>query len=131
MCGYDAAYALDEGVEADREVLRLAETEGRTILTRDAALAARATDAVALESRAIECQLRELAGVGFALELPVEPTRCGVCNATLDRVGSREPVPEYAPDPDGTAVWRCPDCGKHFWRGSHWEDVADTLEAVG
>ncbi len=127
MCGYDTAYALDEEAEADDALLELATEEGRRLLTRDRALAARAPDAILLESRDVEDQLRELAGVGFDLALTEEPVRCGVCNATLTRVGTDEPTPDYAPDSAEAAVWRCSDCGQHFWRGSHWDDVAGTL----
>jgi Uncharacterized conserved protein len=127
MCGYDTAYALDEGVEADDALLELAAAEGRRLLTRDRALSARAPDAVLLDSQDVEDQLRELADVGFDLALPEEPVRCGVCNATLTRVGTDEPTPDYAPDPAEAAVWRCSDCGQYFWRGSHWDDVAETL----
>ena len=42
MCGYDAADALDRGIEADERLLELAREEGRTLLTRDRQLAARA-----------------------------------------------------------------------------------------
>lgn len=42
MCGYDAAYALDRGVEADDRLLDIARAEDRTLLTRDRRLAARA-----------------------------------------------------------------------------------------
>jgi uncharacterized protein with PIN domain len=145
ICGYDAAYAPDEGVEGDDAVLGLSVSEDRTLLTRDVALAGRAPDAVLLESRTVEEQLGELAAAGYDLEPAAEPTRCGRCNGPLDRVGPGEPTPEYAPDPApesgpdngsergpaGTAVWRCRTCGQCFWRGSHWEDVVATLADVG
>ena len=130
MCGYDAAYTLDEGVEADDAVLGLARREGRTLLTRDRSLAARADESVLLSERAVRDQLRELAAAGFRLRLTDEPTRCGTCNAPLERVATDERTPAYAPDPQAVAVWRCPACGQHFWRGSHWADVAETLAAV-
>jgi hypothetical protein len=130
MCGYDASYTLDRGVEADDAVLALARSEDRRLLTRDRSLADRAPEAVLLESRDVTEQLRELAAAGFVLELPAEPTRCGVCNAVLERVGTEEPTPEYAPHPRETPVWRCPDCGQHFWTGSHWADVRETLAEV-
>jgi len=41
-----------------------------------------------------------------------------------------EATPDYAPETGEQPVWRCPDCGKHFWRGSHWDDVAETLAAL-
>ena len=39
MCGYDAVYALDEGLEADDAVQRRAAADARRLLTRDEALA--------------------------------------------------------------------------------------------
>ncbi len=131
MCGYDAAYALDEGAEADDALLALAAGESRRVLTRDRELARRAGESLLLESRAVEAQLRELAAAGFDLTLPSRPARCGACNARLARVETTAPTPAYAPDPGETAVWQCVDCGQHFWRGSHWDDVAETLAEIG
>jgi uncharacterized protein with PIN domain len=131
MCGYDAAYTLDDGIEDDDVILaRLRETD-RTLVTRNTGLADRAPDAILIESRDVEAQLRELAAVGLDLSLPAEPTRCGVCNGPVERVGHDEPTPAYAPDPADTEVWRCLDCGQHFWQGSHWDDVAATLSELG
>jgi len=126
--GHDAAYALDRGVEADDELLALAAREDRRLLTRDRELAARADDAVLLASRDVEGQLRELADAGVDLTLG-PPARCGACNGELLAQPEDAPVPEHAPDDVGT-VYRCADCGQRFWRGSHWDDVADTLAAV-
>ncbi|MBV0923454.1 Mut7-C RNAse domain-containing protein [Halomicroarcula limicola] len=127
MCGYDAAYALDRDAEDDDAMLALAHTEGRRLVTRDEGLARQAPNAVLLTEREVEAQLRELAAAGFELELTEEPARCGTCNAPVERVDRTEPTPDYAPDPAEESVWRCRDCGQHFWRGSHWDDVADTV----
>jgi hypothetical protein len=127
MCGYDTAYALDRDAEADEDLLALAHTEARRLVTRDESLAAAAPDAVLLTERDIEGQLRELAAAGFDLELTEEPTHCGTCNGRLEVVDRTEPTPDYAPDPGDERVWRCRDCGQHFWKGSHWDDVAATL----
>ncbi|WP_302080186.1 Mut7-C RNAse domain-containing protein [Salinibaculum rarum] len=130
MCGYDAAYTLDEGIEDDDEILDRLHSSGRTLLTRSHALADRAPAVVLLQSRDIEDQLRELAAAGLDLSLAEKPARCGVCNAPVERVGIDERTPEYAPDPSDVDVWRCVDCGQHFWQGSHWDDVAETLAAL-
>ncbi len=129
MCGYDAAYVLDRGVEDDDAILAVAQAEGRRLVTRDAALAARADDAILVRSREIDDQLAELREFGFDLTL-TEPARCGRCNGRLEPVAAHESTPEYAPDPAERAVWRCRNCSQHFWRGSHWEDVADRLADV-
>jgi len=88
MCGYDAAYALDAGdgdsvdsrdAPDDEELLarcrrgRSANRHPRPTKTAD-----RAADAVLLESRGVEDQLRELLDIGVDLSLPEEPTQCGI-----------------------------------------------------
>ena len=130
MCGHDAAYALDRGVEADDELLRIARAEDRRIVTRDHDLAARADDALLLTDRQTEGQLRELAAAGVSLELAAEPARCGRCNGPVAAIADDEATPEYAPDPAETEVWRCRDCGGCFWKGSHWDDVRETLSGL-
>jgi uncharacterized protein with PIN domain len=132
MCGYDTRYALEEGVEADDALLELAAAENRRLLTRDRALAARAPEGrgLLLEGREIDTQLQEVADAGIDVEIAGRPVRCGACNGPLERVGAETSTPDYAPDPGETAVWQCTDCGQHFWRGSHWDDVAETLAGL-
>jgi len=127
MCGYDTAYALDRGVEADDAVRALARRENRRLLTRDATLAARTEGAIHLSARDIEAQLRELREAGVSLALPETPTRCGRCNGALEPVADGTETPADAPDPGETGVWRCERCGQHFWKGSHWDDVRERL----
>lgn len=125
MCGYDAAYAQEEGIEADEEIREFAREEGRTLLTRDEELAARTEAALLLESRDITDQLGELSAAGFRLELPEEPERCSVCNGRVLAVEGGE-RPDHAPD-DENEIWRCRDCDQYFWKGSHWDRVRETL----
>lgn len=127
MCGYDAAYALDRGVEADDAVHGLADREGRTLVTRDADLAARTEGAIHLSAHDVDGQLDELRAAGVRLSLPDRPQRCGRCNGGLERVDPTAETPGYAPDPSAKPVWRCERCGGCFWKGSHWEDVARRL----
>ena len=127
MCGYDAAYALDREIEADDEILALTEREGRLLITRDRELAARAEQSILLESKDVDDQLRELGEAGLKLSLD-EPSRCAICNDSLEPVTTGEETPEYAPDLDEQPVWRCPDCDQYFWRGSHWDDVEQRIK---
>lgn len=131
FCGYDTAYALDRDLEADDDLLALAEHEGRTLLTRDVQLAERADRGCLLIERDPHEQLRELADAGLPLEPTAEPARCGRCNASVERVDERAETPAYAPDPSETPQWRCTACGQVFWRGSHWERMRETLRTLG
>ena len=150
MCGYDAAYALDRGIEDDDRLLSLSAAEGRTLFTRDRELASRADDALCLTERDVLDQLREVAAAGYPVELAAEPTRCGACNGPVERVGSGGNAgvdrPEYVPDDvgpeqsgddtdsaatsDGRPAWRCRDCSRWFWKGGHWDDVAARIETL-
>jgi uncharacterized protein with PIN domain len=142
FAGHDTAYTLEDGAEADEDVLALAERENRRLVTRDRDLAARAPESYLLTERDVTEQLAELAAQGLEFSVPAEPVRCGSCNGQLERVDAGEPTPEYAPtasaegvggsdsDSDGFRVWRCVDCGQHFWKGSHWERMAETLAGL-
>ena len=125
MCGYDTMYAGDEGLEADAAIRERAQTSGRTLVTRDRDLAASTEGALLLTDREIEGQLAELRDQGVDIDLPSEPERCSVCNGRVDAVDER---PEHAPD--GVRVWQCRDCGQYFWKGSHWEQVQETIDTV-
>ena len=134
MCGYDAAYVLD-GIDpaddpGDDAIVERVRASGRTILTRDRDLAARADDALLLRSREVDEQLSELDAAGYDLSLDDEPARCGSCNAPVDSVDAGVSLPAYAPDPARTDCWRCRECGQVFWKGSHWDDVRSTLDSV-
>lgn len=129
MCGYDAAYALDRGVEDDEQLRTIADREDRVLLTRDVELASRAREALLLESRDVRGQLAALSAEGYHLSLDV-PTRCSGCNGRLERLPETGSTPEFAPDPADRPVWYCADCDQCFWRGDHWEDVARRLEGL-
>lgn len=149
FCGYDAAYALDRGIEADDRLLAVATAEERVLVTRDRDLAARAEGdaavpgALLLTERDVNGQLREVAGAGYPVALVDEPGRCGACNGRLDREvdasgdftadrdvpAGRDALPDYVPA-DEAPIWRCRDCGRRFWKGSHWDDVADRIAEI-
>lgn len=129
MVGYDTAYALDRGVEADEAIRDIAEDEGRVLVTRDESLAASTPNAVLLESRRVDDQLAELAARGFELRLEA-PVRCSRCNGRVVAVAADESTPEYAPEPASEQCWRCRECERVYWKGSHWADVAERLAAI-
>ncbi|WP_254764331.1 Mut7-C RNAse domain-containing protein [Natrinema marinum] len=130
MCNHDTVYAGDWGLEADDDALAIARDEGRAIVTRDRPLASRADESILLESREVEAQLAELAAAGVDLTLADDPAFCGRCNGPLECVDPTASTPDYAPDPAEFETWVCRDCGQHFWRGSHWDRVAETLARV-
>src|SRR6266581_287742 len=131
MAGFDSLWETDYG---DEEIVALSLAQKRVILTRDKAL---------LKRRAVqrghfvretesEKQFREVVRE-FQLEGLLKPfTRCRVCNSALREV-SRESVRRRVPE----KVWgaqeaftECPDCGRIFWRGTHYERLSRILRAA-
>jgi len=101
MMGCDTVYAnglmlVDEGIE------KLAEGEGRVVVSRDRMLAARA-DGILLTKTDIEGQLAELVNnakeKGIEISIPEEPEKvfCPMCNARLgktDKTSRRGKIPK-------------------------------------
>ncbi len=132
ILGYDTVYWRGE---ADRVFLRMAERQGRAVLTRRKDLLARQHPGIVLfvESDRVEDQIVEVLG---KLGLRPEPDKlfsvCLRCNeflveATPEKV--RPLVPDY--------VFRtqksfrvCPKCGGVFWPGTHRARALSVLRRV-
>jgi uncharacterized protein with PIN domain len=130
LMGYDAAYWRDG---SDLDLIRQACAEQRLIVTRDRQLAGRrGILAVLVASESLNEQIAEMRAV-LASRAPAAPepfTRCPECNGELHDLShedARDLVPPY--------VWhtqhlfrRCPDCGRVYWRGTHWPGMSSRLE---
>ena len=128
LLGYDTLFdpALD-----DHALVRLARAEGRILLTRDHALAARrGLRIILVVAEDLEAQIAQVVSAFKPSSGPARPgriaSRCAVCNGELalvpkETVAAR--VPPY--------VWRtqeefreCQDCRRVYWRGTHWRRIA-------
>ena len=132
MLGHDVRYTRSE---EDRNLVQMAETEYRVLLTRDRKLYKRATakgvTAVLVEASSRAGKLADLARrFNFKLEIDTLLSRCPKCNTTLtpvqkNAVMNRVPGKTYA---YYHAFWACPGCKQIYWRGSHWRRIVETLE---
>lgn len=118
LMGYDAEYFR---VGSDEEAIARAQAEGRLIVTGDRLLAGRrGVDALLVTTAVLDEQLAEIrAAVGGT---PEPFTRCAECNGALVELAhadARDAVPPYVWHTQ-TAFRRCPDCGRVYWKGSHW-----------
>jgi uncharacterized protein with PIN domain len=126
--GYDTYLAHDG--QSDAELLELARTENRVLVTRDKRLAARAHPrAMVVEGRGAHAEAENLAS-----RLPIDwafaPfTRCMVDNALLREASVAEAarVPLESGAPPGVAR-ACPDCGRVYWPGSHVKRLSERLD---
>jgi len=119
---------------SDDEILHRLRDDPRMLLTRDRALARRASSALLLVSPSLEAQWRAVRH-----ELPHLPTevrfeRCSLCNGRLEpaspsRIAVRsEGVPWDRVDA-GLPLFACADCGHLYWDGSHTARIRRQIEA--
>jgi len=129
LLGYDTAYENDAD---DLQLARRARAEGRVLLTRDRALAARrGLRTLLVNSELLEeqiAQIRETFGP------PPEPalSRCSVCNAVLEPITPQEAalrVPPYILRTQ-KQFRACPDCGRVYWEGTHLEEMRRQVDGL-
>lgn len=130
--GYDAEYRRDA---EDDSLMEEASRTGRILLTRDRVLVLRAkkrgVETILVEGAGEVEQLGALAAA-LGLELDPSNSRCPKCNGSLTRV-SRDEVRDRVPEAsleDFNVFWMCGSCGGVYWRGSHWDQIASTIEAA-
>jgi len=118
----------------DDELLAIARSESRILLTRDTALIQQAKDVetLFLESEEWQDQVQQVLE-HFNLRKKVNPhTRCIDCNVVLKnlpRKNAKNLVSAFVFErADSFAL--CPDCGRVFWRGTHFKDMEAQIQEI-
>ncbi len=131
MLGFDALYGNDY---KDREIIDLAVKEQRVVLTRDRRLlrVKVITHGYWVRSTDPETQARE-ALRRFDLSSQIKPFhRCMVCNGEIIAIeksavlNQLEPLTVRYYD----EFYRCVDCNKIYWRGSHYQRMIDRIDRL-
>ena len=135
IAGFDTVYA--SGID-DNRLVRLALDEGRVLLTRDTHILERRVvtsgrlTVILIHDDEVRTQLGQ---VVTALDLVGELnpfSRCVECNTSLQQVEKEQVqglVPPYVYRTQAHYM-RCPECGRVYWRGTHWERMKEDLERV-
>lgn len=134
LLGYDTLYSKDYN---DWEILKIAEKEGRTIITRDLSLYRKARKkkipAIYLEPEDIGEELAYIASrTGIRLVFKPNKTRCPYCNTELMAIPKAEAM-ALVPPAVGTKYerfWKCPKCKRVYWQGNHWNTIDKVLESA-
>jgi len=121
LLGYDTVYVKSKD---DEEIISRALSEARVLVTRDRELAAKSAKkgvvTVLLDPADTTASLKAVAKtLGVRLGFDESRTRCPVCNNQLVKT-SQNPV-----------RWRCPSCGKLYWKGRHWRNIGEVLSELG
>jgi uncharacterized protein with PIN domain len=121
--GNDVAYP---GPLEDAGLKAAVEREGLILLTRDRELSARVAGSLYVTSDVLDEQLVQVLRA-FDLRADLALTRCSVCNTPLEAVPKslvRGKVPDKVFERQ-EEFWRCPTCGRFYWQGSHWSNIAN------
>ena len=132
ILGYDTVYWRSDNLE---ELLRRAQEEERTLLTKDTKLyqGRRSVRALLIREDNPFLQLQEVVRY---FQLPLNKgrlfSRCLTCNAPLENV-TPEKVKEKVPDyiyHTHQEFSRCPSCRKVYWAGTHYGHMAKVVERL-
>jgi len=135
LMGYDARFF--DGSD-DSELVAIAQTEGRVILTRDTQIMKRRVitrgrlKAVLIKSDEPERQIRQVIET-LELDCRFKPfSLCLECNQELVERGKeevKELVPPYVFKTQDQFM-QCPACQRIYWRGTHWRAMTRRLEGL-
>ena len=133
LIGYDTEY-IRVNISHD-EILEKAQEERRILITRDNLLIQKAKkrkiDHFPLFSMDIDEQIR-LVLENKTIDESKILSRCSVCNADLQVAGKSQvegKVPERIFN-EYTFFWRCPQCERVYWRGSHYDMIKEKIKEL-
>lgn len=129
--GFDVQYSSKTG---DDDLLNIARREGRTLLTRDTRLLERvkAVPALRITSEKWDEQVIQVL-TEFDLKDEVRAfSRCLDCNRRLKPLTKDKARNMVAPFvlEHARAFALCPNCGRIFWTGTHFDDMRSKIDAI-
>src|ERR1043165_974687 len=128
--GYDTSWQVDI---SDWDLIRLARREGRTILTSDTGIFRRGV----IRDGEIPALFvphglgihEQLCFVLRELHLSLHEPRCMACGGGLIEI-SKDQAQGRVPQRSSAWVdqfWECECCRRVFWKGTHWQRIAEQL----
>lgn len=134
IAGYDV---ITPNIDDDADLVRLSISSKRPILTRDKQVHERkAVESFLIISDDIDEQLIEFSLSPY-IDVPRGRTRCPVCNGRMRpiiRSALSEDMKKHVPLKvvmSSDRFFHCPNCGKVYWIGSHWEPIITRLDKAG
>lgn len=131
LLGFDVLYYPDID---DRDVVKIARQQHRTVLTRDTQLLRNTglRDYIFIKSNDIFDQLHEIKG-RLNFSEPVPSRRCAICNGDILKVSQKKEIREYVPDfiyHNFNDFTKCGDCGKVYWEGTHQKMIKEKITEI-
>ena len=131
LLGFDALFS---NAYADDEIAAISEAQGRIVLTRDRRLlhAKAITHGYWVRSVWPRRQVDEVVR-RFDLANLIRPfSRCADCNGQIEPVAKELVADRLEPKTKKyyEKFYRCPDCGKIYWAGSHVDKLRERYRGV-
>ena len=131
LLGFDALFS---NAYADDEIVAISEAQGRIVLTRDRRLlhAKAVTHGYWVRSVWPRRQVDEVVR-RFDLAGLIRPfSRCADCNGRIEPVAKDAVADRLEPKTKKyyEKFYRCPDCGKIYWEGSHVDKLRERFKGV-
>jgi uncharacterized protein with PIN domain len=134
MAGSDVLYINNI---SDDEILKIAKSEERIVLTRDSLMLLRrpfknnSIKSVFIKDDKIKDQLKQ---VKSDLRIPLKPNliRCLECNTELSKAQKenlKDKVPPYVYKTQKDFL-HCSKCDKYYWRGTHYDNICNTFKLI-
>lgn len=118
----------------DRQIIKIAKEQGRTILTRDTGFLRRKglKDCIFIRYDNVFEQLSELKEK-VGLDKCIQDRRCSICNGVFYIVTRKEEIRESVPDHvyrNYSSFTKCKDCGKVYWEGTHHQRIREKISGI-
>jgi uncharacterized protein with PIN domain len=125
---------ITDSTADDAELVELSVAQRRVLLTKDRPLLKRAAVTHGYLVRSIDPEEQIIEVVQrFDLVAGIDPfARCMECNGVIESVAKADV--EHSLEPLTKRYFnefrRCPDCGRVFWRGSHYERLEALVDRI-
>jgi uncharacterized protein with PIN domain len=131
ILGFDAEYFQEETISA---LLVQALRDDRIILTRTQHFRRHlGIKIVVIHSERIKEQLVEvLKALNLRVNKAIMFSRCIMCNTPLvpvEKAQVKQKVPGYVFETQDNFI-TCVQCGRIYWKGTHWGNVQNTLKEI-
>jgi len=129
LCGLDTSFMTHQH---DHEIINLALQEKRVILTRDREMLknGKVTHGYWVRSEIPREQIKEVISRFDLTNCLLPYSRCLVCNNAIVEVAKESILSQLLPETIKcfNEYWKCVNCGRIYWKGSHWERMRGMVE---
>ncbi len=131
IIGVDVLYYSDID---DRQLIRIAREQDRTVLTRDSGMLQQKAlgDHIFITSDDTFAQLQQIISLRNLITAD-RVSRCPACNGSLTAVVRKKEIREQVPDSiyhNINNFFTCDVCGKVYWKGTHYTMFTKKLDKL-